>query len=319
MKDKYLQYSIPELAQDLDFIQWVKSGGRKSEDWGPWLQAHPEMNDKITEAKKMVRALRFEDDIISASTVDRIWEGINEATMQEAIIVPQRRINWMPYAAAATVALLLAFFFLNPNRQLENVRVPLASTQSVALPDGSSVAINADSEIKYNTKKWDQERRISLEGEAFFDVEKGNPFIVETPQGNVKVLGTSFNVDSYDDSFRVSCFTGKVEVSKGGQQVILTPGKEGRWVGNKFEITDFDPNAMQDWRNGVFEYSNASLKEVFSELERQFDVTIEAPDDLLDRQYTGFFTNTQIDSALYLVTWPMRLEYELSGNVVVVR
>ena len=317
MKDKYLQYSIPELAQDLDFIQWAKSG--ENDDWERWLTANPEMNDKIVEAKKMVIALRFEEETISASTVDRIWEGIDEATTQEAIIVPQRRINWIPYTVAATVALLLAFFFLNPNRQLETVMAPLASTQSVDLPDGSSVAINAGSEIKYNAKKWNQERRIKLKGEAFFDVEKGNPFIVETPQGDVRVLGTSFNVDSYDGSFSVRCYTGKVEISKDGQKMMLTSGKAGQWVSNQFEMIDFNPDNTKDWRDGVFEYSSAPLAEVFSELERQFDVAIEAPNDILNRAYTGFFTNTQIDSAMYLVTWPMRLEYELRGDVVVVR
>ena len=74
--------------------------------------------------------------------------------------------------------------------------------------------LNSKSTITFNKHNWDTNRTLELNGEAFFDVEKGNTFTVKTSQGNVSVLGTEFNVNASVDFFRVSCYEGKVKVSE---------------------------------------------------------------------------------------------------------
>ena len=80
------------------------------------------------------------------------------------------------------------------------------------MPDGSSVNLNAGSELEYTSFNWKKNRVLSLGGEAFFKVKKGKTFTVITKEGNVKVLGTQFKVKSREKLYEVTCFEGKVQV-----------------------------------------------------------------------------------------------------------
>ncbi|MCG8326641.1 MAG: FecR domain-containing protein [Chitinophagales bacterium] len=310
MKEAYLQYDIPTLAQDNDFIQWARhADGLPDKKWEEWLQQHPEQREKINAAKSLVKNLQFKEQGVSDERIEALWQRIDQAS--ERPVAKVRTLNTRWIAVAAAIALLLAFFFVfNNDSGTANMMTEAAETKSIKLPDGSTVILNAVSSLSYSADNWEQSRTIHLEGEAFFEVKKGAPFKVITKNGNVEVLGTSFNVDSYDDSFAVNCYTGKVRVSSQGQSTTIEKGGFALLENNQLRNTSFDTEKTKDWRVGFFKYEGSPLSEVFDELERQFDVQIAAPDSILERRYTGFFTNNQLDSALYLVSWPMRLQVE---------
>ncbi|MCB0581698.1 MAG: FecR domain-containing protein [Phaeodactylibacter sp.] len=322
MNDKYLTYNAVELAQDAAFIRWAKAGeARYAAQWEAWLARHPEKWQAVEEARLLVHALVIKEEPANPERIARIWGKIDAATGESAAQASPPGLKawrWLGYAAAAALALLLAFFFLRPDGTAV-LEAPYGQMAEHRLPDGSRVQLNAGSSIRYQENAWPGTRKLRLEGEAFFEVEKGKPFIVETPQGSVEVLGTSFNVNTFEGRFDVRCYTGRVQVTVDENQEILTAGQQALWAGNGWQRNNFEASAPPAWQSGRFEYHGTPLREVFAEMERQFDIRIDAPDSILSRTYTGAYERNALDSALYRVCWPMNLEASRQGDVVVVR
>jgi ferric-dicitrate binding protein FerR (iron transport regulator) len=200
-------------------------------------------------------------------------------------------------------------------KSVENQVIAERGTHSeYSLPDGSTVKLNADSKITWSEKNFSDDRHISLTGEAFFDVAIGDPFTISTKNGNIKVLGTSFNVYARDNSFKVSCFTGTVLVSSGNMSVIITSGESAETVGTDLrKYSDNNLSKTTGWLIGEFYYENTALNLVFEEIERQFSVKFVAQ-NLKNKLFTGSFTNRDLRSALDIICIPMGLDYEIGSN-----
>jgi transmembrane sensor len=186
------------------------------------------------------------------------------------------------------------------------------------LPDGSSVALNADSRLTFRKGSFNRKRTVDMDGQAFFNVGKGSSFIVKTSLGNVLVLGTSFDVFARDDQFRVSCFTGRVRVSAASRSVILMPGESAELTGGKLvRKTSSDISAVAGWRMGSFSFENTPLTRVFEEIERQFNITFVLP-GISDKSFTGTLSDGNLVDALDIVCIPMGLTYEIGSNSQVI-
>jgi len=323
MNDAYLPYQTLDFAQDEAFIDWVKEQ-HQAEKWQQWLAAHPEKKATVAEARQLVQAIRAKESAPAAGKVDALWANIDAATQASEQTATVRRV-WLRriayVAAAASVALLLFFYFFNP-RLPERIYAKRGEVIEHTLPDGSVVTLSAASELVYVPGDWDEERFLELDGEAFFEVTEGNTFMVQTALGDVTVLGTSFNVNARRNTFVVECLTGEVAVQAGGRNpVILTPAEGASWGVNTQNWQEYttDTNRSASWRTGIFYYDKKPLEVVYEEVERQFDVTIEAADSILQMPYTGFFERTNLDSALYRINWPMGLESEVRGDVVEIK
>lgn len=221
------------------------------------------------------------------------------------------KINYRIYAAAAVIVLIFALWALwRPSRQTSIIAEKGSHTE-YRFPDGSVVSLNADSKVTYSVKDFADERIVNLEGEAFFDIVKGEPFLVSTRNGDVKVLGTTFNVYTRDNTFRVSCLTGKVLVTAGDRSVTISPGESAETSGKDLiSYGDDNIDKLTGWINGEFYFENSSLNSVFEEIERQFNVKFEAR-DLNAKFFTGSFTDRDLVEALDIVCIPMGLKYEI--------
>ena len=223
-------------------------------------------------------------------------------------------------AAAALVAIILIstfFLFLTGTTQ---VVAPRGSFAKADLPDGSSVVLNADSKLTYSKIGWKKHRKVSLLGEAVFDVTSGDKFEVHTVAGYVRVLGTMFNVAFRDDKLEVDCMRGKVEVVlASGRKEVLVAG-QGLNVSKEQDVVKKELNLQTDatWIKGEFYYHEVSLEEVFSEVERQYNIRIHAS-GIAHRTYSGYFRKGNLKEALDLVCLPMGLTYSIQGRVVVVK
>jgi len=192
----------------------------------------------------------------------------------------------------------------------------------VDLPDGSNIRLNAASDLRFTASE--QERLVSLTGEAFFDVtQDGRSFAVQTQTGRVTVLGTSFNVYSRAQILRVSCVTGRVRVSHPGTATdyTLEPGQSVALLadGTTEKSLPSTTEAL-DWLEGRSTFNGQPLGEVIAELERQFDLEIRTPAslDLLQPMQTGF-PHDALDTALQIVFGAIdQLEYQRSGRIVTV-
>lgn len=189
------------------------------------------------------------------------------------------------------------------------------------LPDQSMYTLNAGSELIYDSENWKSERKINLSGEAFFEVEKGEKFQVNTANGQVKVLGTSFNVRSRADVLEVKCRTGKVGIfSNAGKDFgVLTPQNalsiSGEKIVDKWQLSQAE---NKDWTAGILRFKNAKLEEVLRELERQFDVKINSQ-NIDNQQITSCnFQNKDLDNALITTLKPLGIGYVIGADKVVV-
>jgi transmembrane sensor len=227
------------------------------------------------------------------------------------------RIYLSAAASIALIALLTTvYFYFTPNQ----IVAARGEHVEYALPDGSNVTVNADSKIAYSKSKFKGDRTLSLEGEAFFSVQKGKPFVVRTKLGNVEVLGTTLNVFARGKEFNVSCLTGKVRVSVNGSSETILPGETVELISGVLKkTTNIPTDELASWRNGQFHFDNMPLISIFDEIERQFNVRITTK-GIENRFYTGTFSNKNLAEVLETVCSPMNLDYEIkNGSKITVR
>jgi len=180
------------------------------------------------------------------------------------------------------------------------------------LPDGSKVELNAGSLLKYNPVTWKYRRKLKFEGEGYFNVEKGEKFVVESSNGITQVVGTSFNIYARDDQYRVTCLTGKVKVwSKTSESVLLKPDMHAELEKGQMVIKDlFKAEKALSWRNNLLFFSGRPLKEVIDEIERQFAVTIRLQPELNNRSFTSNIPKTyNVDEVLDIVCKSLQIKF----------
>lgn len=229
----------------------------------------------------------------------------------------RKLISILSYSAAASIALLILaynFFFSITTYQTE-----LAQKTNFKLPDNSEVDLNAASKISFKKYNWEDNRVLNLEGEAFFKVQKGSKFTVQTPKGNVSVLGTQFKVNTRENVFHITCFEGKVLViSKEKDSIVLTQNKSFRILKNKKE--EFNINIQKpSWLNNETRFVNMPLKEVLKELERQLNITIIGKQNVKNELFTGSFSHKNPKIAIQSIFTAMEINYifDKNGNVVI--
>ncbi|MEM8585933.1 MAG: FecR domain-containing protein [Bacteroidota bacterium] len=226
---------------------------------------------------------------------------------------------WRAVAAAAVLLISAPAWYWTGNQTVET----LAGQQElVTLPDGSTVLLNAQSELSYNGRLWSWGRSLELKGEAFFDVERGTDFVVHTQQGQVEVLGTSFNVYTRADDFEVHCTSGRVGVRnklKAATQLVLEPNDAVSYRDSVATLETFGDDERPSWQTGENRYRSAPISRVIQDLSAQFGLTFEG--DFIDREqpFTGVFLHADVDQALDMVFAPMGIAYERDGRRVRLR
>jgi len=210
------------------------------------------------------------------------------------------------YAAAACMILSLGWYqvYVLSNE----VSTDFGNQKNILLADNSKVTLNAKSKVCYSNL-FQYNRTIKLDGEAFFEVEKGRSFIVTTALGEVKVLGTKFNVISFSDYFEVVCYEGKVQVQANHKKTILTPGESVRFYNGIYENWATINPKKPLWISGETDLKKVPMKYVFDKFERQFNVKVDFPKNIENIKFTGSFTNSDIKKALQSICIPLHLSY----------
>lgn len=253
------------------------------------------------------------------------WEMLEEKILagKKSKIITMPRRYWITGVAASFILAIGALFLLSqPNQAV--IDTATAESNTVNLPSGSAVYLNANSTISYSEKTWAQERLVELKGEAFFEVTKGNRFVVSTEFGSVEVLGTSFNVRVRNQRLVVSCKTGKVRVSSltNSSSQIITPGlRVSVKTGVVGEPEEIGIDQVDNWRDGEYDFESVLLTEVLEELSRQFDIELKYDKNdpqIKDRVYNGYFSNQDLSEAIQLICNPMGLKYKTDDNTVTI-
>lgn len=224
-------------------------------------------------------------------------------------------LKWLPRIAAIFIIGLGLFYFLNADDTI-TTSTQLAENTDLSLPDKSKVALNEASTISYDPENWDTDRQLSLKGEAFFEVEKGQRFTVETDYGSVSVLGTEFNVTARDSIFEVVCYEGLVQVKYKGKLTKLPAGKSLVVKNGKVREEEIALRKPQ-WLNQLSVFENASLSQVIVELEKQYSISV-TTDNVGEMKFTGAFENTNLENALTAITQTLGLRYTINGDQVII-
>lgn len=213
--------------------------------------------------------------------------------------------HFVGYAAAICLAVLSTWTIMNYQRDnvieeelaFEEFSTPPGQRAQVKLHDGTVVWLNARSRLRYPNRFSGTERKVELDGEAFFEVFRNEetPFVVSTEKLDIKVLGTKFNVFAYKgkNEFTTALIEGSVKLYQSDNESVamyMSPNdyaelKDGRLVKSKISSTDF-----LLWKEGIYAFDDIPFGEIIKKLELYYDITIEIRNKKLNNyKFSGKF------------------------------
>jgi transmembrane sensor len=202
------------------------------------------------------------------------------------------------------------------------LHVPTENRYQLRLPDGSQLWLNAGSTVRFPNRFTAEERRISIQGEAYLEVaqESAHPFVVETADMNVTVLGTAFNIRAYEDvnSKKVSLVSGSLRVSTPTKQITLKPGQE---VNNMLQVTTADIETTTAWKDGLFIFRSASLPAIMEDIAHWYGVNVlyegQLPADI--RLSVKTERSIPLNQLLSMLSATGSANFKLEGDKVIVK
>lgn len=203
-------------------------------------------------------------------------------------------------ASIFILGISILFYFTNK----KTITTQIGETKVYILPDSSRVTVDALSNIKLKRFNWD--RNIALNGEAYFEVKKGKKFIVNTKQGSIRVLGTKFNIIERKDYFEIICYEGSVLVTANNREKILKPGESYLVIEKKIIETKKLQKNISNWINNKSFFRKTPIKYVLKEFERHYNIKIIANFNT-NELFTGSFIHDNKKLALKTITLPLNL------------
>ncbi|MBC8767516.1 FecR family protein [Arenibacter sp. BSSL-BM3] len=246
----------------------------------------------------------------------KAWEDLNKQKASKESKVVKLNPFKKYLSIAAAIALIFTATFLYYGTLNEEVSTQYAERAEIVLPDASEVQLNADSQISYSKKNWDNKRNIALNGEAYFKVAKGKRFTVTTENGTVTVLGTQFNVENRKGYFEVACYEGLVSVIYNKKEVKLPAGNSLVVINGEVQALEIPNIKEPSWIRNESNFKSIPLKYVLDEFQRQFNLEVATQNIDTEQLFTGSFSNTNKDLALQSISTPSQMKYKLEGNKV---
>ena len=349
---KYQHYTAADFIKDEHFQKWVYTPDHELEAfWSNFLSEHPEKLADVEEAKKFLRVLEFREDAIFDSRISnlksRIDQSISEPAGAHLTPVPasrksrvlSTRMKWYSIAAALILLMvssyLISYFANHSTASFKVADVNKQTTDKgqrtiITLEDGTKVWLNAESRLVYpKSFKNHMQREVFLEGEGFFSVARDTtkPFLVHTDGILVKVLGTSFNVRSYenDNFIQTTLVEGKVSLASIGEsanELTLAPNQMAVFDKTTRKILldeKPDTEARVGWTDGKLVFEDQPLSEIIVALERWYNVKFIVEDDrALKCRFYAKIDNLTLQEVLDLFKTSDGIEYEISGDEVII-
>lgn len=208
------------------------------------------------------------------------------------------------------------------------IHVAYGEKRQLFLPDNTEIWINAGSTLKYPKAFKGEERRVILAGEAYFAVEKDatKPFVVQTDQLAVEVLGTEFNVKAYPDDERVvaTLNSGKVKITTENQERLLQPNEQLCFDkrSEKMSVTEIPPHETKGWLSGQLLFTDASFHEIKQTLERKFTVSFDTSTFSLseEKRYTiKFYQDESLEEILSVMQDVVGFNWRIKKDTIVIK
>ena len=318
-------YTVEDLLASASFVAWVE--GHATDEaaaaWQAWVASDPAHARRAREARHIIQSLAFE--AAPLPDVEAEWHRL-EARLHRGA-APGRRprpprsrrpARTLPgVLAVLVVALLLGIglaWWMNPPESsppFQTVTTDLAETRTLTLPDSSTVVLNAQSTLRYPAR-WTPgtPRRVELDGEAFFSVRRRGdaaPFTVQTADGIVEVLGTTFTVRRRSQRTLVCLNSGRVAVHARATDgtptasTTLRPGHlaEFQRAAARIATRTVNPAVYSSWTEGTLVFDDTPVAEVFERITATYGLPVVLQDStVLDKTLTGSIENHDLDVLL---------------------
>ncbi|MDM1294764.1 FecR domain-containing protein [Sphingobacterium sp. N143] len=325
----------PSLEQLVRYLK-KESDVKESEEIVAWLRSSEQNRYYLVQLESEWTHLKESPLLLDRVDRSRIWTNIQERIQPviKTVVFDRRRFWWMGSAAALFIFLLgtLGTYFIqhriSVNRSLQEQTIAYAATgqkSQLILPDGTRVWLNAGTKITYSQAFNQQDRKIILDGEAFFEVVKKEDlsFIVETSHLDVEVKGTAFDVSAYadDDNIVVSLLRGKVAVKdkKGFMVKELLPNEYiqlDKRSGKYSQINKMDALQYSAWTSEELVFDNEPLDVVLRKLERWYGVNINWEGIETQKHYTFKVKTENLREILELMNVITPIQYTIKGKSV---
>jgi len=257
--------------------------------------------------------------LADGSVIDLDNAKTGQIAMQNGIVVRKTANGKLEYIIKDAAG--------NTNQTISNnlISTPRGGEYQVTLPDGTKVWLNAASTLKYPSSFAKNERRVSLQGEAYFEVskDKNRPFRVVTNQQTVEVLGTHFNINAYNDEsvVKTTLLEGAVNVSNGANSLKLKPGQQALFnlADAKLRINpDVDVDKEMAWKNDLFAFDNDDLKTIMRQISRWYDLDVVYQGKITDEKYVGEIPRNSNLSEVFKILELNHVHIDAKGKVLTV-
>lgn len=262
-----------------------KATWEEKKEFLDWIDSHPAHKEEYMQARRIFDFQIWNPELQKNAKSDKkLYLYFKQCLKVVAIFIVAWVFFWYYSANDEKSALC------------HSVYVPAGQRAEISLPDGSKVWLNSKTTLTYPLWFGDNERMVTVNGEAYFEVAKDteHPFIVQTKKYNIQVLGTEFNVISYEDYpyFETTLLKGSVKLSskESGNDILMQPNMRVSDMGGHIVNEIISSKNQFLWRDGILFFNNASIGQIMKKLELYYDVKIILRNaSLKNIKYTGKF------------------------------
>jgi transmembrane sensor len=339
------KFDIEDYLTDKDFIHWVKdSDGPQKVFWQAWIASNPDHFEKINRAREILLTMKFKSFELVAEDYEEVLESLLSRRGQCNQPIGYRHwdrtadygIFWR-VAAILMMAFSISFVIYSVNMKVSVGKITQKNTtiykttglkqrSHFNLPDGTLVWLNSCSKLFYDVGYGEVNRKVYLEGEAFFEVavDSAKPFIVKSGDMLIQALGTSFNVNTVTSSGTdIALLTGSVQVwieNFEDESVVLQPGERAVYKDEILEMTSFNAMEIIGWKDGILHFHNANFSEVKNRLENWYDVQIIAEGiPQSNWNYSGTFIENSLERVLERMSYTKGFLFSIKNEIVQIK
>lgn len=296
-------------------------------EFAQWLNADEKHKKEFQEIESYWNAnTRCKLDIIAEDSFKKLQMKIERAKKKGG---KWKRMLFYSGVAASLLITLVFGFLMKTNTSQEEIRhyicMTEGSTSTFYMEDSTKVVLNKNSELSYTSHYGQQERKVQLAGEAYFEVARNAkaPFIVDMNGVAVRVLGTKFTVDNKkgSDVVKTILLEGSVRFTSQEQNVLMKPHQKLMFNRNtkNLELTEVDSEQEMAWKDGLFKYRSLSFEALINKLEADYGVNVVIKNKRLlnlDVKLTGSFEqNASFDKVLDVINRTIKIKWTKEDSI----
>jgi len=354
---KYKSFTVEDFVLNKSFRRWVLNPDPENNlYWEKYLQKYPHQLELMEQAKRLVQRFPKITHQLTEQEVHQLWNQIESGMDNSSVVhdnifpihseailrkhhkqsVFGKNYRYLGrFAAAITIliAVVGSFYLIsNQSEPKENPNVVVKETQwgqklTTFLNDGSEVILNSGSKIEYVEDFTNNERLIKLEGEAYFNVAEDSlrPFRVYAGGVFTEAIGTSFNIDAYQDDpgVNISLVTGKVKIfdEDAATSMFLVPGEAAIYDSIEKNLAKTTTKQYElDWRHGFLVFKDSNKEEVFTRLARWYGVNFKFINQSNKIwEYNATYEKLDLTNVLDDIAHAMNFSYSIESDTVSIR